>query len=168
MIKKEIVTKESEEITDIFCDICARSCKSSDYDMGYHGFEYMSLKANWGYGSNHDGEVWEAQVCERCVVEQLSLVVNFHRDGPAIYEYSEEEKQKLIAQQKLKYGFILEGMECVVDPSIVMPESFKEEEPTQALVDVFKWYNELKEADEQPARELPELVKLFKAKPSWE
>ena len=138
MIKKEIVTKESEEITDIFCDICARSCKSSDYDMGYHGFEYMSLKANWGYGSNHDQEKWEAQVCERCVVEQLSLVVNFHKTG---------------------------GVAAELD---LLADIFKEEEPTQALVDVFKWYNELKEADEQPARELPELVKLFKAKPSWE
>jgi hypothetical protein len=148
MIKEKIVTKEIIEVTDIFCDICARSCK------GELNFEYMKLEAHWGYDSNHDGEVWEAQVCERCVIEQLSLVVNFKKEGRIAQEidlmnemFREEQVLPCVSYKETdpwdaspltviepskkeqeiipKYKFIIEKTELIVDPMVEMPKDWK-------------------------------------------
>jgi hypothetical protein len=55
--------------------------KESDGDRDEHDivkdFEGMELTAVWGYSSKKDGEYWEACVCENCVDEHLSKLINF-------------------------------------------------------------------------------------------
>ncbi len=89
-----------EEIDDILCDICGKTCcvEIIDIDVDRElkmisviddskiqsqrkDFEYMKLSASWGYNSKKDWEYWEAQVCEKCVDEHLSKLVKF-KIGP--------------------------------------------------------------------------------------
>jgi hypothetical protein len=60
--------REIEVITDIICDSCGKSCKT---DVDY---EYMTLEANWGYGTENDLEKWSAHIYEDCVDEKLSFI----------------------------------------------------------------------------------------------
>ena len=73
------VTKEIDVLQDMICDICGKSCKV--------GSNYISLDlfVCWGYGSNHDGENWEAEVCETCVVEKLAPLIKFRKEERSIY-----------------------------------------------------------------------------------
>lgn len=62
-------TKEVDEIVDVRCDSCGNSCRKGDY-----GYEYLTLKTNWGYASKKDLETWEAHLCEKCVDEKLNFI----------------------------------------------------------------------------------------------
>ena len=68
MKQTELQKKETTVVNDIICDSCGQSCKTD------FGFEYMELKAFWGYASKNDMEKWSAQVCEKCVDEKLSFI----------------------------------------------------------------------------------------------
>ena len=48
--------KQVEVVTDVVCDVCNQSTK----------LEFGTLSAHWGYGSKHDGERYELQLCEKC------------------------------------------------------------------------------------------------------
>lgn len=61
-------TKEVDEIVDVTCDSCGKSCNTE------YGFEYMELKTNWGYASKKDLETWSAHLCEKCVDEKLNFI----------------------------------------------------------------------------------------------
>lgn len=79
-------TKEmpTDIVTDIICDCCGESCKkmlsealiefNPDYKGDKYTFEYMELKATWGYFSNKDMEQWTAHLCEKCVDEKLPFI----------------------------------------------------------------------------------------------
>ena len=68
-------TKEVDVLTDVICDCCGNSCKFFMFsDDEVATYEYMSLEAAWGYGSNKDGEKMTAQVCEKCVDEKFSFL----------------------------------------------------------------------------------------------
>jgi hypothetical protein len=55
------IIKSREEMTDILCNQCGKSCKK-DMNM-----EYATVSATWGYDSNHhDGEQYEIHLCEQC------------------------------------------------------------------------------------------------------
>jgi len=47
--------KQVEVITDVLCDVCNQSTK----------LEFGTLSAHWGYGSKHDEERYELQLCEK-------------------------------------------------------------------------------------------------------
>ena len=49
-------------IADIICDVCGKSC----LDKEVLNFERAILHADWGYGSNKDGTIWNCDVCESC------------------------------------------------------------------------------------------------------
>jgi hypothetical protein len=83
MIKKKLY---QEEILEATCDICGEDCmkplyRNADGDRDDHdiqkSFEGMTLNAIWGYPTDHDGEIWEACVCEKCVIEKLKPIINF-------------------------------------------------------------------------------------------
>lgn len=87
-----------QEVTDVICDCCGKSCniftekvikeaidniKKSNPDKRNIArlkkaqpkqFEYLKIEGTWGYGSNKDGEKWTAQICEKCVDEKFSFV----------------------------------------------------------------------------------------------
>lgn len=76
--------KQQKIVTDITCDCCGQSCLKDSYkidndsrpdhgEMSYN-FEYLHMKANWGYYSNHDTETWEAHICESCVETKFEFV----------------------------------------------------------------------------------------------
>ncbi len=83
-----LVTEEksisSETIKDVICDCCEKSCKKyecivdnplrHDHGQKSYVFEYMDLKADWGYWSKSDGEKWTAQICQECVTEKLKFI----------------------------------------------------------------------------------------------
>ena len=62
MKKIKTTIKEIEEIEDVLCDICGKSCRDG-YDMNY---EFSTLSASWGYGSHKDSERWYGEFCESC------------------------------------------------------------------------------------------------------
>lgn len=62
------VQKETEELDDIICDRCGKSCFDNN------NFQYATLSADWGYGSKKDLEHHEAEICELCYDEVIILV----------------------------------------------------------------------------------------------
>jgi len=78
MKKKKIQLQKQEVVTDIVCDSCGASCKTSE-GVGHDGnkvysFEHMRLEASWGYHSGKDMEKWTADLCEKCVDEKLGFI----------------------------------------------------------------------------------------------
>lgn len=69
----KFINKPTEVTSDILCDCCRKSCKTQSGEA-YADFEYMELKADWGFFSIKDGESWTAHLCEACVDEKLSFI----------------------------------------------------------------------------------------------
>ena len=66
---KIIEEKLSPVITDVLCDIC--SCSTTPPGGSA---EFALLSAHWGYGSKHDGERYEINLCETCFFATLSYL----------------------------------------------------------------------------------------------
>jgi len=54
-------------VNDVLCDVCCESTRVEGY-----GTQFGVLRANWGYGSRHDGERYEVHLCESCFFRTLS------------------------------------------------------------------------------------------------
>lgn len=64
MLKTKKISKKVDDIVDIICDSCQKSCnRDPKFDQCW---EYATLKANWGYWSNKDEQHHEIHICERC------------------------------------------------------------------------------------------------------
>jgi hypothetical protein len=59
-MSKEYKKVERNEVSDIICDMCHRSCKRGITS------EYMEVYAKWGFSSSKDTTKWEAHFCEEC------------------------------------------------------------------------------------------------------
>lgn len=59
-MSKEFRKVEKDELADVLCDMCHRSCKRGP------NLEYLEVYTKWGFGSNKDLAKWEAQFCEDC------------------------------------------------------------------------------------------------------
>jgi hypothetical protein len=70
----KMVTKKVEELFDIKCDCCGKSCNTETHPDGSKSFEYMELKGHWGFNSKKDLEMWQAHLCEKCVDEKLGFI----------------------------------------------------------------------------------------------
>lgn len=75
-------------LEDIICDICQNSCKNEfthkddkeNIDWDEDDFTFLIIKGSFGYFSNnHDGEIWEAYVCEKCSEQYLEKIVCFNK-----------------------------------------------------------------------------------------
>jgi hypothetical protein len=54
------------ELEDIVCDVCGRSCMTQ-CSMGDPAMaEWALLEAMWGYCSRKDGESYKCEMCEDC------------------------------------------------------------------------------------------------------
>ena len=62
--------KQVEVVTDVLCDVCNQSTE----------LEYGTLSAQWGYGSMHDGERYELQLCEKCFFYALMTLKKVRAD----------------------------------------------------------------------------------------
>nr|WP_249920781.1 hypothetical protein [Acinetobacter towneri] len=54
----------SDKPGTVQCDVCNQSTK----------LEFGTLSAHWGYGSKHDGERYELQLCEKCFFYALATL----------------------------------------------------------------------------------------------
>jgi len=88
-IKKKI-RKTVEVVTDILCDCCGKSCKVKSIIGGQPQYEFMELKAFWGFNSKKDLAKWSAKVCESCVDKKLSKIINFEVQDLQINSYETE------------------------------------------------------------------------------
>jgi superfamily II helicase len=69
------IEKKVEEVEDIICDICGKSC------MDEWGSFAIEIKKYWGFSSKKDLEYWEADICEDCVDDKLSLIIPFRKQS---------------------------------------------------------------------------------------
>ena len=74
MRKMKSVERKVQELEDILCDLCGKSC------MKGHEYVSMELSAYWGYASRHDLEIWSADICEDCVEQKLEPLINFQKE----------------------------------------------------------------------------------------
>lgn len=67
-------TRPTEVVVDVRCNRCGRSCRA-EVPPAWDGFEYGTLRAQWGYGSKeHDGESYELHLCEGCFFGIISEI----------------------------------------------------------------------------------------------
>lgn len=60
---------EVEAVTDVICDVCGCSTRRAA-----GGYQYGTLQAHWGYGSEHDGQRFEVHLCEHCFFQTLAYM----------------------------------------------------------------------------------------------
>jgi hypothetical protein len=60
---------EVEAVTDVVCDVCQLSTRVQN-----GGLQFATLRANWGFGSKHDGELYELQLCEDCFFQTVAQI----------------------------------------------------------------------------------------------
>jgi hypothetical protein len=77
-------TWKTTETNEVACDICSESCenieatKAWDLEGNKKEYDYVELKATWGYFSDYDGENWEAHVCVKCIKQHLLPLIKFN------------------------------------------------------------------------------------------
>lgn len=70
MEKFKLALKSVREVADILCNICGESCKIP-IGGGCFNIEAVTVKADFGYGSDRDGEHHEAHLCQGCYEARL-------------------------------------------------------------------------------------------------
>jgi hypothetical protein len=64
-----------DELEDIICDVCGKSCLT-DCSMDDPAMsEYATLEGIWGYCSKKDGERYLCEMCEGCF-EKVSAFID--------------------------------------------------------------------------------------------
>ncbi|UMQ35973.1 hypothetical protein [Aeromonas hydrophila] len=63
----------TEQVVDVRSDVCGESLMKAEQ------MNYATLPANWGYGSRHDGERYQVDLCESCFFEALANLRQSHR-----------------------------------------------------------------------------------------
>lgn len=88
----EIKKDETVPVTvDVLCDVCSKSTSPTGASP-----QYGVLSAHWGYGSQHDGERYEVQLCEHCFFRTLAglrrerMVSHMFDDTADVAEQPEE------------------------------------------------------------------------------
>jgi predicted aldo/keto reductase-like oxidoreductase len=94
-VYRKEVYEPSVQLVDVTCDICGKSCDVAAFP-GQKSFEYATLSASWGYGSNKDGDTHECIICTHCF-DKLPFrdkirVVNSCFGGPGVCDEQEEEE----------------------------------------------------------------------------
>ncbi|MNO43448.1 hypothetical protein D3C76_336700 [compost metagenome] len=56
-------------VADVVCDMCGVSARGQAGHL-----QYGTMRAAWGEGSAHDGEVYELHLCESCFFAQVSAM----------------------------------------------------------------------------------------------
>lgn len=63
-----------EQLEDIVCDMCGASCGAIEWGGGIRDFEAAYFWASWGYGSSHDGEIWDSDLCMNCAYQVKEFI----------------------------------------------------------------------------------------------
>jgi len=77
--------KTVKVVSDVKCDVCGAST------LAEHGvINAGSLRAKWGFGSKHDGDHYEVDLCEVCFFDTLSYLKR-ERQSPRVFRNEEED-----------------------------------------------------------------------------
>lgn len=69
--------KLKKHLADIKCDICKKSCVTTDISDDILGIaEFATLEAIWGYFSRKDGEKYNCEMCEDCFDKVYKFIEN--------------------------------------------------------------------------------------------
>ena len=81
---REVIKKE---IDDVICDCCGQSSTTMNI-----GPSWAELCATWGYGSIHDGDQYDIDICENCFLEILNFIKAKRKKvlGPLKYPYEQD------------------------------------------------------------------------------
>jgi hypothetical protein len=63
------MNEPSQTVLDIHCDVCGSNTRVPGY-----GQQFGTLQALWGYGSQHDGELYRVHLCESCFFQTLAYL----------------------------------------------------------------------------------------------
>jgi protein-arginine kinase activator protein McsA len=86
MIKTKPVTKIEQKIEDVLCNKCGQSTGTKIYKgSNLLNFNYVDIKTVWGYPSNHNKIMTEAQICEKCWFIFAELFVIKQKETPVVY-----------------------------------------------------------------------------------
>lgn len=85
-----------EVVSDVVCDVCGNSTTK---EKGYAP-EFATLQANWGYGSDHDGERYEIHLCEGCFFSILAALKAQYRANHMLSKDTAEEPSALEPNSK--------------------------------------------------------------------
>ena len=69
----EIVVRQTEEIKDIFCNMCGEKIYVNEFGQMQ---DFLQIKKEWSYHSLHDGETHEFDICILCyenIIKQFKI-----------------------------------------------------------------------------------------------
>ncbi len=82
---KVMTKKVVEVVSDVRCDVCGESCQT---EGAVTNIAFGTLSAQWGYGSEHDGEKCEVHLCEDCFFQALTGIKEQRR---GVLMFSEQD-----------------------------------------------------------------------------
>ena len=105
-IEQEVVTHHS-----VVCNKCGKETKRDfdseffeDYGEGLWDGMYQSFGCSFGYGSKHDTERWQFDLCEECIVEYIKTFKHvpdgFYKHTSYYTIENEEEHQRIFDNWK--------------------------------------------------------------------
>lgn len=63
MRKTKKVLTETDEIYEIYCNMCGKAIKKDQFGKFY---DYLSVDKKWGYLSCFDGQLHSFDLCDEC------------------------------------------------------------------------------------------------------
>jgi hypothetical protein len=94
---KILTQKVVDVVEDVRCDVCGDSTSRE----GEYPPQFGMLKADWGYGSRHDGERYELHLCEDCFFSALATLKQGHRACRMFDENADD--------QAVEFGLVVKG-----------------------------------------------------------
>ncbi|PSL13077.1 hypothetical protein CLV44_11474 [Marinobacterium halophilum] len=95
---KIMTQKVVDAVEDMRCDVCGVSTSGG----GERPPQFGELRAEWGYGSRHDGERYEVHLCEGCFFSALATLKEERR---ACRMFDENEQDGETAE----FGLVVSG-----------------------------------------------------------
>ena len=77
--------EQTRKVTDdVICDCCGQSTTTMNM-----GPSWAELSACWGYGSVHDGDMYNIDICENCFTDVLDFIKKKRKKtlGPLRYPH---------------------------------------------------------------------------------
>ena len=81
---------------DVLCDVCSESTSAAGASP-----QFGILSAHWGYGSRHDGERYEVQLCEHCFFKTLSGLRREH-----MVNHMFDDATEIVGQPEEAFGLV--------------------------------------------------------------
>lgn len=84
---KIMTPKTIEVVSDVVCDVCGNSTVKTEGSTP----EFATLKADWGYGSAHDGEQYEVHLCGTCF---FSTLASLKEQSRSLFMFNDEDNDQ--------------------------------------------------------------------------